>query len=111
MYRDSEEKIGKAFAGKRDKIVIATKTLSRNAETVTRHIENSLRMLKTDYIDLFQLHQVAHEHEFDAITAPDGALESVARARAAGKIRHGGFRDGMGTSMILCVSQIFDKNA
>ena len=91
MYRDSEEKIGKAFAGKRDKIVIATKTLSRDAETVTRHIENSLRMLKTDYIDLFQFHQVAHEHEFDAITAPDGALEAVARARAAGKIRHVGF--------------------
>ena len=91
MYRDSEEKIGKAFAGKRDKIVIATKTLNRDAETVTTHIENSLRMLKTDYIDLFQLHQVAHENEFDSITAPDGALEAIARAKAAGKIRHVGF--------------------
>ena len=58
-YRDSEEKIGCAFDGIREKIVIATKTLQRNASNATKHLENSLRMLKTDYIDLYQLHQIA----------------------------------------------------
>ena len=52
-YRDSEEKIGCAFEGMRDKVIIATKTLQRGAEGATKHLENSLRMLKTDYIDLW----------------------------------------------------------
>src|ERR1035437_1043502 len=56
-YRDSEEKIGMAFDGMRDKVVIATKSLKRNAEGITEHLENSLRMLQTEYIDLYQLHQ------------------------------------------------------
>ena len=87
-YRDSEEKIGVAFEGIRDKVVIATKTIRRDAAKATEQLENSLRMLKTDYIDLFQLHQVAHESDWQAITAPGGALEAVMRAKEAGKVRH-----------------------
>jgi predicted aldo/keto reductase-like oxidoreductase len=86
-YRDSEEKIGNAFDGRREKIVIATKTLQRNAINANKHIENSLRMLKTDYIDLYQLHQIAQENDWQAVTAPDGALEAVVRAKQEGKIR------------------------
>jgi uncharacterized protein len=86
-YRDSEEKIGRAFYGIREKVVIATKTLQRNAKNATDHLENSLRMLKTDYIDLYQLHQISQEKDWQAVTAPDGALEAVAKARKEGKIR------------------------
>ena len=86
-YRDSEAKIGSAFEGIREKIVIATKTLQRNAINANKHIENSLRMLKTDYIDLYQLHQIAQEKDWQAVTAPDGALEAVIRAKKEGKIR------------------------
>ena len=86
-YRDSEEKIGHAFVGIREKIVIATKTLERNVINANKHIENSLRMLKTDYIDLYQLHQIAQEKDWQAVTAPDGALEALAKAKQEGKIR------------------------
>ncbi|MEI7638833.1 MAG: aldo/keto reductase [Syntrophus sp. (in: bacteria)] len=86
-YRDSEDKIGRAFEGIRGKIIIATKTIQRNAKSATDQLENSLRMLKTDYIDLYQLHQIAQEKDWQAVTAPDGALEAVVKAREEGKIR------------------------
>jgi uncharacterized protein len=87
-YRDSEAKIGKAFQGMRDKVVIATKTIRRDAASAMEQLENSLKMLRTDYIDLYQLHQIAHEKEWQAVTAPGGALEAVAKAKLAGKVRH-----------------------
>ena len=89
-YVDSEEKIGIAFAGMREKVVLATKTLKRGAEEATAHLENSLRMLKTDHIDLYQLHQIAQEKDWLEVTGPSGALEAVMKAKAAGKVRHVG---------------------
>jgi predicted aldo/keto reductase-like oxidoreductase len=87
-YRDSEEKIGGAFAGLRDRIVLATKTLRRDGEGVREHLERSLKLLRTDYLDLYQLHQVAQDKDWDALMAPGGGFEEVSRARAAGKIRY-----------------------
>jgi uncharacterized protein len=87
VYRDSEEKIGHAFDGIRDKVIIATKTIKRDAQSAMKDLENSLRMMRTDYIDLYQLHQIAHEEELDAVTSPGGALEAVFKARDAGKVR------------------------
>jgi len=87
IYRDSEKKIGRAFCGMQEKIVLATKTFLRDAAKATQHLENSLRMLKTDYIDLYQLHQVAQEKDLLAITARGGALEAVVKAREQGKVR------------------------
>ncbi len=87
-YRDSEEKIGMAFNGIRDKVVIATKSLKRNAEGITEQMENSLRMLRTDYIDLYQFHQIAQEKDWQEVTGASGALEAVMKAKSAGKVRH-----------------------
>jgi len=86
-YRDSEEKIGRAFDGMRNKIVIATKTIMRDGQNALNHLEKSLRMLRTDYIDLYQFHQVAQEKDWNAICAPGGALEIVVQAKKEGKIR------------------------
>ena len=86
-YRDSEEKIGRAFDGMRDKVIIATKTIMRDGQNALNHLENSLRMLRTDYVDLYQLHQVAQEKDWDTVTAPGGALEAVVKAKKEGKIR------------------------
>lgn len=86
-YRDSEDKIGTAFAGMRDKIVIATKSLRREANVVAQHLENSLRQLRTDYIDLYQLHQVAKEADWNAVMAPGGLMDVVRKAQEEGKIR------------------------
>ncbi len=89
-YRDSEEKIGKAFEGVRDRVVLASKTLKRSAEGAVEQLENSLRMMKTDYLDLYQLHQIAQEEDWQKVIGPGGALEAVMKARDAGKVRHVG---------------------
>ena len=86
-YRASEDKLGRAFAGIRDKVIFATKTPARDGKGAQTHLEQSLRMLRTDYIDLYQLHQVAQEPAWEAIMAPGGAMETVQKAREAGKIR------------------------
>ena len=89
-YRDSEEKIGVAFSGMRDKVVLASKTLRRGGAAALEQLENSLRMLQTDHLDLYQLHQIAQEKDWQEVTGPGGALEAVMKAKAAGKIRHVG---------------------
>ncbi len=89
-YRDSEEKIGTAFVGMRENVVLASKTLKRGAEEAMEHLENSLRMLRTDHLDLYQLHLVAQEEDWHQVTGPAGALEAVMKARAAGKVRYVG---------------------
>lgn len=86
-YRDSEEKMGRAFVGMRQKVIIATKTLRRDGKGAEEHLEQSLRMLRTDYIDIYQFHQVAQESAWETITATGGALEVLRKAKQAGKIR------------------------
>jgi hypothetical protein len=87
-YRDSEEKIGLAFQGRRDRVVIATKSIRRDAVGLMEQLDDSLSKLRTDYIDLYQLHQIAHDEEWQAVTGPGGAMEAVVRAKEAGKVRH-----------------------
>lgn len=87
-YLDSEEKIGLALAGIRNRIVLATKTLKRDRAGTEADIDLSLKRLRTDHIDLFQIHQLSLESDYLTATGPDGALEAVFRARQAGKIRH-----------------------
>ncbi|MCQ2559069.1 MAG: aldo/keto reductase [Oscillospiraceae bacterium] len=87
-YTDSEKKIGLALADVRKDIVISTKSASRTKEGVLAHIENSLKMMKTDYIDLFQFHQVNY---VPTPEDPDGAYAGALEAKERGWIRHIGF--------------------
>lgn len=87
-YRDSEGKMGTALAGVRSKIILASKTMKRDGAGALEQLENSLRALRTDYIDLYQLHQVAQQKDWDAVTAPGGALEAAQKAKEQGKIRY-----------------------
>ncbi len=84
-YTDSEEKIGLALADVRDKIVLSTKSAAKDKAGVLAHIENSLRMMKTDYIDLFQLHQVL---EVPDVNDPNGAYAGALEAKEQGWIGH-----------------------
>ena len=86
-YKDSEEKMGRAFTGMRHQIVLATKTLRRDAAGAIEQLENSLRMLRTDYIDIYQLHQIAQDKDWKAVTGSEGALEALGRAREKGQVR------------------------
>jgi uncharacterized protein len=88
MYVDSEEKIGQALAGLRPQVVLASKTMKRDGQGARQDLELSLQRLRTDYLDLYQLHQVSQETDLQAITGPGGALEAVRRAREAGQIRY-----------------------
>jgi uncharacterized protein len=88
MYLGSEEKIGTALESVREKVVIATKTAQRDAKEVSAHIELSLQQLKTDYIDLYQLHNVSNQEALEQALAPQGAFEAARKARDAGKIRN-----------------------
>lgn len=87
-YFDSEEKLGYAFKGIRSKVVIATKSLRRDGKGVIEHLELSLKRLQTDYIDLFQLHQVSKEEDFKTIFSGDGAFKALEKAQKDGKIRY-----------------------
>ena len=87
MYLDSEEKMGLAFDGIRNGLVLATKTLKRDRAGAEADIDLSLRRLRTDYIDLFQIHQLSLERDYETVTGPQGALEAIFRAKQDGKIR------------------------
>jgi predicted aldo/keto reductase-like oxidoreductase len=87
MYRDSEAKIGQALSDVRKNIVIATKTTRRDAAGLREHLEKSLQKLKTDYLDLYQFHQVANDVEWNKITQEGGAWDEAQKAKAEGKIR------------------------
>ena len=86
-YTVSEELIGQAIEGRRDKFVLATKAMTRDREGMAQDIETSLRNYRTDYIDLYQVHNPSLK-QLEQINAPGGALEALLAAKEAGKIGH-----------------------
>jgi aryl-alcohol dehydrogenase-like predicted oxidoreductase len=93
-YHDghSEEVMGKALAmdGKRKKCFLMTKNCGRDAKTARQHVEDSLRRLRTDVIDLMQFHEINYDNDPDWIVER-GALAEVLKAQKAGKVRYIGF--------------------
>ena len=86
-YTVSESYLGYALEGIRDKFVLATKSMSRTKEAMAKDIAISLGNLKTDYIDLYQVHNPSMA-QLEQVIAPGGALEALLEAKAAGKIGH-----------------------
>ena len=86
-YTVSEEYLGQALEGIREKFVIATKSMARTKEAMAADIDISLKNLRTDYIDLYQIHN-ATPADVEKVIAPGGALEALQEAKAAGKIGH-----------------------
>lgn len=84
-YSDSEEKLGAAFDGMRDKVFIATKTAAKTPEGFWRDLETSLKNLRTDYIDVYQFHCVQQCYRPGDGT---GMYECMLEAKKQGKIRH-----------------------
>ena len=85
FYTDSEYKMGLALSDVRDDIVISTKSMARTKKGVLEHIENSLRMLKTDYIDLFQFHQAP---ALPDVNDPESDYAGALEAKKRGWIGH-----------------------
>jgi predicted aldo/keto reductase-like oxidoreductase len=93
-YHDggSEEVMGKALAidGKRNRCFLMTKNCGRDRKTTRQHIEDSLRRLRTDHIDLMQFHEINYDNDPDWIVER-GALDELLKAQKAGKVRFVGF--------------------
>ena len=90
---DSEVRLGKALQGKRDQVVVMTKvcTHGRGKDVAMRMLEDSLRRLKTDHLDVWQIHEVVYYNDPDLIFAPKGVAEALAVAKKQGKVRFVGF--------------------
>lgn len=86
-YTVSEQYLGEALEGMRERFVVATKSMARTREAMERDIETSLSNLRTDVIDLYQVHNPSLA-ELETVIAPGGALEALLQAKADGRIRH-----------------------
>ncbi|HPU54974.1 MAG TPA: aldo/keto reductase [Verrucomicrobiota bacterium] len=89
----SETVMGKALKGKRDKVFLMTKDCShgKGKDVALRHLEESLRRLQTDHLDLWMIHEVNTLQEVEAAFAPGGAIEALEQAKKEGKTRYIGF--------------------
>jgi predicted aldo/keto reductase-like oxidoreductase len=94
-YHDgvSEERLGAALKGKRDKAFVMTKvcTHGRGKDVAMKQLEESLRRLQTDHVDLWQIHEVVYWNDPEMIFTPNGAAEALLAAKQQGKVRFVGF--------------------
>ncbi len=101
-YSDSEEKVGYAFEGIRDRLYIATKTQAKDVKTFWEHLHTSLELLKTEYIDIYQFHCVDQCYRPGDGT---GMYEAMLEAKAKGKIRH----IGITTHKLMVAQEIIES--
>lgn len=87
-YGDSEIKIGRGIAGRREEAILATKSPCRTSEGALKDIEVALRRLSTEIIDLYQVHQVSDEKTLNQVLGSEGALKGLEKAQKQGKIKH-----------------------
>ena len=88
IYTDSESKFGRILSRHRGQVVIASKSFSREAATILQDIDSSLKQLQTEYIDIYQCHNIASEKDLAKALADDGAVAGLVKAKEQGKIRH-----------------------
>lgn len=86
--RWSEQYLGKGLKGSRDKVFIATKTKERTRDAALKNIEVSLKLLDTDYVDTWQLHDVGIQEDVDQIFGKGGAIEALTEAREQKMVRN-----------------------
>jgi aryl-alcohol dehydrogenase-like predicted oxidoreductase len=90
-YGNAQERLGPALAPYRKNCFLACKTEGRTKEDSRKQLEESLRLLKTDHVDLYQFHALTKMTELDQVLGPGGAMETMEAAKKEGKIRYIGF--------------------
>ncbi|HCL29268.1 MAG TPA: oxidoreductase [Candidatus Latescibacteria bacterium] len=90
-YGNAQQMLGPALAPYRDDVFLACKTTERTAEGARRELEESLKWMQTDHFDLYQMHAVNTDEDFDTITGAGGALEVFREAKQKGQTRYIGF--------------------
>jgi aryl-alcohol dehydrogenase-like predicted oxidoreductase len=112
-YNDgaSEVKMGKALRdGYRQKVFLMSKIDGRDKKTAAAQIDESLKRLQTDHIDLMQMHEVIRMDDPERVFAPGGGMEALAEAKKAGKIRYIGFTGHKGPDIHLHMLQVADQH-
>lgn len=87
-YGESERRIGKAIKGRREEVIIVTKTWKRDRKGALEQLEQSLQNFNTDYIDIWQFHNISTFELYEQILGKGGAMEAAQKALEIGKIRH-----------------------
>jgi len=87
-YTTSEGRIGKAIAGRREEVIIATKSGARDGEGMVGHLKLSLEQLGVEYIDLYQFHGISDSRSLEMVLAPGGPMAMAQEAKEAGTIKH-----------------------
>jgi aryl-alcohol dehydrogenase-like predicted oxidoreductase len=90
-YGNAQERLGPALAPYRKNVFLACKTEGRTKDESRKQLEESLRLLKTDHVDLYQFHALTKMKELDTVLGPGGAMETMEAAKKEGKIRYIGF--------------------
>src|SRR5579864_6836533 len=90
-YGNAQERLGPALAPYRKDVLLACKTEGRTKDDSRKQLEESLRQLKTDHVDLYQFHALTKMKELDQVLGPGGAMETMEAAKKEGKIRYIGF--------------------
>lgn len=90
-YGNAQERLGPALAPYRKNVFLACKTEGRTRDDSRKQLEESLRLLKTDHVDLYQFHALTKMKELDQVLGPGGAMETMEAAKKEGKIRYIGF--------------------
>ena len=108
-YGLSQRRYGIALEGvPRDRLIYGTKTRHRTYSHSELDLNQSLSALKTDYIDLYQVHNVMHMEDIDFVFGPRGVMEMIEKARREGKIRHVGFTGHMDPRVLSKMLDAYD---
>ena len=105
----SEEAYGIGLEGVRKNVFLTTKTPKRTAKEAEQDLETSLRLLKTDYVDLWQVHAVQNQDDIDKILSSGGAVEAFEAAKKAGKCRFIGFTGHYDPEVHAALLKAYDK--
>jgi predicted aldo/keto reductase-like oxidoreductase len=106
-YSNAEERLGPALVGKRKDVFLACKTEDRTRKGSQNLLEKSLKNLKTDYFDLYQLHAVYSMEDVEKTFGPNGSFETYIKAKEQGYIKHIGF-SAHSTEAALALMEMYD---
>lgn len=90
-YGNAQDMLGPALEPYRNDVFLACKTKFRDAKTAREDLENSLKLLRTDRFDLYQMHSMTTQEDLEQATGPGGVLEMITKARDEGLVRYTGF--------------------
>ncbi|WP_162179997.1 aldo/keto reductase [Bryobacter aggregatus] len=111
LYWDgrSEEAYGIGLQGNRKNVFLTTKSVKRTAKEAEQDLETSLRLLKTDYVDLWQMHSIETQSDIEKLLARGGAMEAFEAAKKAGRCRFIGFTGHFDPAIHAALLKAYDK--